>query len=74
MTNEQKLTLLIGVLKKYAETKSCYDKNPEYNPAEFKSNDDAFEDGIDYGWINFARTLLEQIGENFEYPSMRKEE
>jgi hypothetical protein len=74
MTNEQKLTLLIGVLKKYAETKSCYDKNPEYNPAEFKSNDDAFEDGIDYGWINFARTLLEQIGVEFEYPSMRKEE
>jgi hypothetical protein len=74
MTNEQKEKLkhLIKVLKEYAESKSCYDKNPEYNPAEFKSNDDAFEDGIDYGWINFARTLLEQIGEEFEYPCMKE--
>ena len=33
-----------------------------------------FEDGSDYGEITFARTLLEQIGENFEYPCMEEEE
>jgi hypothetical protein len=64
MTDTEKLTLLLKVLKEYAEAKHCYDKNPEYNPAEFKS----------YGEILFARTLLEQIGEKFEYPSMKEEE
>jgi hypothetical protein len=73
MTDTEKLTLLLKVLKEYAEAKHCYDKNPEYNPAEFKSNDDAFDDGADYGEILFARTLLEQIGEKFEYPSMKED-
>ena len=71
MTNEQKLTLLLGVLKTYAEAKHCYnEKGDDYTPSA-GSYDDAFEDGADYGEISFARTLLEQIGENFEYPSMR---
>ena len=75
MTNEQKLTHLLKVLKEYAEVKHCYDrKGDDYNPNSYTHCDDAFEDGIDYGWTNFARTLLEQIGETFEYPCMREEE
>ena len=73
MTNEQKLTLLLGVLKTYAEAKHCYNKNPGYEPIFIEDTYNAFEDGADYGEINFARTLLEQIGENFEYPCMREE-
>ena len=75
MTNEQKLTHLLKVLKEFAEAKHCYDrKGDDYNPNSYTHCDDAFEDGIDYGWTNFARTLLEQIGENFEYPCMREKE
>jgi hypothetical protein len=73
MTNEEKLTLLIGVLKQSAEEKHCYDR--EEDSYEYPQQKwDVFADGIDYGAINFARTLLEQIGVEFEYPSMRKEE
>jgi len=75
MTNEQKLTFLIKVLKDYAEQKHCYDGKGGgdyyYLP---ENSEDAFERGADYGEIAFARTLLEQIGENFEYPCMREEE
>lgn len=65
MTDEQKLTLLIGVLKTYAEKKhfgEVYSFIPE----------DGFDDGADYGEITFARTLLEQIGVEFEYPVMKE--
>ena len=34
--------------------------------------DDAFEDGCAYGEITFARTMLECIGEKFEYPCMKE--
>jgi len=72
MTEEQKLTLLLGVLKKYAEQKHCYDVyGDDYTPSAV-SYDDAFDDGADYGEILFARTLLEQIGEEFEYPCMKE--
>jgi hypothetical protein len=67
MSNEEKLTLLIGVLKTYAEQKHCYDREEDsydYPPDKW----DVFEDGGDYGEIHLARTLLEQIGEKFEYP------
>ena len=74
MTNEEKLTLLIGVLKTYAEQKHCYnEKGDDYTPSA-GSYDDAFEDGADYGEITFARTLLEQIGVEYENPCMREEE
>jgi len=70
MTNEQKLTFLIKVLKEYAEQKHCYDR--EEDSYEYPQQKwDVFDDGADYGEILFARTLLEQIGENFEYPCMR---
>ena len=65
MTDEQKLTLLLKVLKQYAESRHCYEDN---------GVDEDFESGVNYGEILFARTLLEQIGENFEYPCMREEE
>ena len=68
MTNEEKLTHLLKVLKEYAEVKHCYDKNPGYEPIFIEDTYNAFEDGIDYGWTNFARTLLEQIGVEFQYP------
>lgn len=69
MTDEQKLTLLLKVLKGYAEQKHCYNKNPNYHPDDtYNSHDDAFEDGCEFGEILLARTLLEQIGVEFEYP------
>ena len=73
MTNEEKLTLLLKVLKEYAETKHCYEGlfGDDYTPSA-DSYDIAFEDGSDYGEITFARTLLEQIGEKFEYPCMKE--
>ena len=72
MTNEQKLTLLLKVLKEYAEVKHCYDVyGDDYTPSS-GSYDDAFAEGIDYGEIHLARTLLEQIGETFEYPCMKE--
>ena len=72
MTNEQKLTLLLGVLKTYAEAKHCYnEKGDDYTPSA-GSYDDAFEDGGDYGEIHLARTLLEQIGVEYEHPVMKE--
>ncbi len=72
MTTEEKLTLLLKVLKEYAEVKHCYDVDgDDYTPSA-GSYDDAFAEGIDYGEIHLARTLLEQIGETFEYPCMKE--
>ena len=71
MTDEQKLTLLLKVLKEYAEMKHCYNYGEDYTPSA-GSYDDAFAEGIDYGEIHLARTLLEQIGEKFEYPCMKE--
>jgi hypothetical protein len=73
MTTKEKLTLLINKLKEYAEVKHCYDVyGDDYTPTA-GSYDDAFEDGCAYGEITFARTMLEGIGEKFEYPCMREE-
>jgi hypothetical protein len=74
MTEEQKLALLLKVLKEYAEAKHCYDKyGDSYSPCENGSYDDAFDDGSEFGEILFARTLLEQIGVEFQYPVMKEE-
>jgi hypothetical protein len=74
MTDSEKLAFLIKVLKQYAESKHCYDEcGDEYSPSN-GNYDDAFDDGSEYGEILFARTLLEQIGENFEYPVMKKDD
>ena len=72
-TDTEKLTLLIGFLKTFAEAKTCYDVyGDDYTPS-YSNYDDAFEDGGDYGEIHLARTLLEQIGEKFEYPTMKED-
>ena len=74
MTDTEKLTLIIGVLKEYAEAKTCYDVyGDDYTPSA-GSYDDAFEDGGDYGEIHLARTLLEQIGVEYEHPVMKENE
>lgn len=71
MTTEEKLTLLVEVLKKYAEQPHCYNLNPHYEYPHH--NWDIFEDGSDYGEITFARTLLEQIDVEFEYPYYQRD-
>jgi hypothetical protein len=73
MTDSEQLTLLIKVLKEYAEKEHCYDREgDDYTPSKYTHCDDAFEDGAEFGKILFARTLLEQIGVEFEYPVMKK--
>jgi hypothetical protein len=74
MINEEKLTHLLKVLKSYAEEKHCYERTPDYQPFDCADYNYAFEDGGDYGEIHFARTLLEQIGEKFEYPCEKENE
>lgn len=64
MTDEQKLTLLLKVLKGYAEQKHCYETGERW--------DGSFEVSAEYGEILFARTLLEQIGVEYENPVMKE--
>lgn len=72
MTDTEKLTLLLKVLKQYAEAKHCYNmEGDDYTPSAI-SYDVAFDDGVDYGEITFARTLLEQIGVEYENPVMKE--
>ena len=69
MIDEENLNLLIDKLKQYAEANHCYDKyGVNYAPGKCICFEYAFDDGVEYGEILFARTLLEQIGETFEYP------
>ena len=69
MTNDEKLTLLIKTLKEIAEAKHCYDLyGVHYAPSQSRCMEYAFDNGVEYGEINFARALLEQICETFEYP------
>ena len=73
MINEENLNLLINKLKEYAEAKHCYEvEGDDYTPSAI-SYDVAFDDGIDYGETLFARTLLESLGVDFEYPGEKKE-
>ena len=73
MTDTEKLNLLIDKLKEFAEAKHCYDEDEDY-----EKNFSAYtpemilSDGVEYGEINFARTLLEIIGVDFEYPCMKE--
>ena len=72
MTDQQKYEHLLKVLKTYAEARHCYDvEGDDYTPSAI-SYDVAFDDGVDYGEINFSRTLLEQIGVEFEHPVMKE--
>ena len=74
MTDEQKLKLLLKVLKEYAEKEHCYEYNEEYR-SDIPPNypfDEIFDTGAEFGEILFARTLLEQIGVEFEHPVMKE--
>jgi hypothetical protein len=73
MNDKEQLTLLLKVLKEYAEAKTCYDVyGDDYTPSA-DSYDTAFDDGADYGEILFARTLLGHIGVEFQYPCMSED-
>ena len=66
MTETDQLTLLHQVLKQYAESKHCYDKYGDFYDGTNQPHSKVFDDGIEYGEILFARTLLEQIGVEYE--------
>ena len=69
MTDTEKLTHLLTVLKNYAEMKHCYNKyGDDFNPNDYTNGDVAFDVGSEYGEITFARTLLECIEVDYEYP------
>lgn len=72
MNDKEQLTFLLKVLKEYAEREHCYEYEKDYTPMA-GSYDNAFDDGSDFGEILLSRTLLEQIGVEFNYPIMSKE-
>lgn len=74
LSDEQKLNFLLKVLKEYAERKHCCDREgDDYNPNSYTHGECAFDDGSEYGEITLARTLLEQMGVEFENPTMRED-
>ena len=68
MTDTEKLLFLIRVIKSYAERRHCYDRDKFYDVYDDRDLSEIVEHSEKYAEINFARTLLEQIGETFEYP------
>ena len=75
MTKEYEITFayLTRILKDYAEAEHCYDKyGDEYTPSA-GNYDNAFDEGSEYGQIHLARTLLQRIGVEFEYPCMKED-
>jgi hypothetical protein len=73
MTDTEKLLFLNRVLKQYAEAKHCYDRDKFYDVYDERDISEIVEHAEEYAEILFAHTLLEQIGETFEYPCMEKE-
>lgn len=62
MTDTEKLQFLLTKLQEIADSKHCYDKyGDDYSPSENGSYDDAFDDGTDYGVVEYARSLLRQL-------------
>jgi hypothetical protein len=72
MTDEQKLTHLITILKNYAEHKHCYERDKFYDVYDERELGETVEHAEEYATIHFARTLLEQIGVEFKYPCMEE--
>lgn len=68
MNDTKKLKQLIKVLKKYAETPHCYERYKFYDVYDERDISETVQDAEEYAQIHFARTLLEQIGEEFQYP------
>ena len=69
MTDTEKYEELIKVLENYAETPHCYEYQSEWDGSGW---DGSFDCATNYATIHFARTLLEQIGEEFKYPCMEE--
>ena len=66
MTDAEQLTFIIGVLKTYAEKKNCYDKYGDFYDGTNQPHSKVSDDGIEYGEIYLARSILEQIGVEYE--------
>ena len=67
MTDKQKLEYLISKIQEIANYKHCIDEcGDDYNPGQYKSHDDAFEDGSGFGEVEFARALLQYIDDKPE--------
>ena len=72
MTDEQKFAHLLKVLKQYAEQNHCYERYKFYDVYDERDISETVQDAEEYAQIHFARTLLEQIGEEFQYPIMKE--
>lgn len=72
MTDEQKLTYLITILKEFAEMKHCYERDKFYDVYDERDLGETVEHAEEYATILFARGLLEAIGVEFEYPCMEE--
>ena len=68
LSNEQKLTHLLKVLKEYAEHKHCYERDKFYAVYDERDLSETVEHAEEYAEIHFARTLLEQIEVDYHYP------
>jgi hypothetical protein len=61
MTDTQKLQFLLSKLQETANKKHCYDKyGDDYSPP-YDDGSDAFNNGFQYGGVEFARELLQQL-------------
>ena len=67
---KEKYEELIKDLKEVAETPHCYEYQSEWDGSGW---DGSFDCATNYGEIAFARTLLEQIGVEFDYPVMEEQ-
>jgi hypothetical protein len=72
MTDTEQLKFITIILKTYAEKKHCYEKYGDFYDGTCQPRSRVFDDGIEYGEILLARTLLEQIGVKFNYPVMKE--
>ena len=71
MTDTEKFAHLIKVLKQYAEHKHCYERDKFYDVYDERELGETVEHAEEYATIHFARTLLEQIGVEYEHPVMK---
>lgn len=60
MTDTEKLAFLLSHLQQTADRKHCQD-GEYYSPSETESYDDTFDEGADYGEVEFARWLLREL-------------
>lgn len=70
--NDETRPLFDKIKNAYPKPETLLDVYGDNYTPSVGSYDDAFEYGADYGEITFARTLLEQIGVEFEYPCMKE--